>query len=171
MDWVLVSAIADMAGAVAVIGTVIYLARQIKESTESQVRGMRNRHEDAVSGDLIGSSDLARILTQIKEKDGHSPLVEAMVKRYDLSYIDANRWVRYLMRMWFGMHTDFKFGVADDNGIRAAFYYPDQALFWKHAKMAFSPDFVEYVDKLVPSNAYTESDEETASDWKIAEQS
>ena len=154
MDWVIASAVADMAGAVAVIGTVIYLARQIRESTESQLRGMRNRHEDAVSGDLIGSSDLARILTQIKDIDGHSPLVEALVERYELSYEDANRWVRYLMRMWFGMHTDYKFGIADDKGIRAAFFYPDQVLFWKHAKMAFSPDFVEHVEKIRPKENY-----------------
>ncbi|MGI9290469.1 MAG: hypothetical protein ACR2QG_04225, partial [Gammaproteobacteria bacterium] len=133
-----------------VIVTLLYLARQIREGSEAQVRGMRNRHEDAVSGDLIGSSDLARILTKIKEVDGHSPLVEAFVERYGLTYEDANRWVRYLMRMWFGMHTDYKFGVVDDHGIRAAFYYPDQALFWHHAKAAFSKDFVEHVESLRP---------------------
>jgi hypothetical protein len=155
MNWDAIGALGEIIGALAVIGTLIYLSRQIRESTESQVRGMRNRHEDAVSGDLISSADLARILTQIKEVDGHSPLVEAMVERYDLSYEDANRWVRYLMRMWFGMHTDFKFGVSDDAGIQAAFYYPDQALFWDYAKRAFSPDFIEYVDELRPKSGFT----------------
>ena len=161
MNWDALSAFSELFAAVAVIGTLIYLARQIRESTESQVRSMRNRHEDAVSGDLIGSSDLARILTKIKEVDGHSPLVEAFVERYDLSYEDANRWVRYLMRMWFGMHTDFKFGVSDDAGIRAAFYYPDQALFWDHAKMAFSKDFMEHVDSLRPEGGYFSAKQST----------
>jgi hypothetical protein len=150
MDWNAISAVSELVAAVAVILTLLYLARQIREGSESQVRGMRNRHEDAVSGDLIGSSDLARILTKIKDVDGHSPLVKAFVERYDLSYEDANRWVRYLMRMWFGMHTDYKFGVSDDAGIRAAFYYPDQALFWRHAKAAFSADFVAHVETLRP---------------------
>ena len=155
MNWNAISAFGDIVAALAVIASLMYLARQIRESTEGQLRSMRNWHEDAVSGDLIGSSDLARILTKIKEVDGHSSLVEAMVERYDLSYEDANRWVRYLMRMWFGMHTDFKFGASDDAGIQAAFYYPDQALFWDHAKRAFSADFVAHVDSLRPKGGFT----------------
>ncbi|MGI9329424.1 MAG: hypothetical protein ACR2QB_01800 [Gammaproteobacteria bacterium] len=154
MNWTALSAFSDILAAIAVIGTLIYLARQIRESTESQLRGMRNRHEDAVSSDLIGSSDLSRIQTQIKNVDGHTRTVEALVQRYDLSYEDANRWVHFLLRLWQRMHTDYKFGVSNDIGIRAAFYYPDQAIFWDHAKWAFDEEFVKHVDKLRPKKGF-----------------
>ncbi len=86
MNWDAMGAIAELVGAVAVIGTLFYLARQISHSVvlarASQNKGLMDSYAD-LNDMIITTPDLKEILVRMKEVDpDFSPTEMVTVKHF-----------------------------------------------------------------------------------------
>lgn len=109
MNWEAVGTLAEIAGAIAVVVTLIYLARQINQSNRMMHREAHLDRVRHIADPLIASPErLREILAKISAKDGsREPVTLAFMDTYDLEYEEAIAFLRYLHRLWFGYEADF----------------------------------------------------------------
>ena len=158
MNWEAISAIAEVIGLVAVIASLIYLARQIAQNTRMMHREAHIDRVRHIAEPLIASPErLAQIIGKISEKEGaREPVTLAFMKAYDLEYEEAIAWLRYLHRLWFGYEADFLYtgrSAQLDRIIPAILSFKNAKLFWDYEKQwLFSAEFVTYVDSLLEND-------------------
>jgi len=94
MNWEAIGAIGEIIGAIAVIGTIVYLARQIGQSVDlgraSQNRNLMESYE-AYNELIIGSREVAELLARLEgEPTDLSPADNVQIRH--LAYRMMNVW-------------------------------------------------------------------------------
>jgi hypothetical protein len=82
------------------------------------------------------------------------------MERYGLSFVEADRWTRYLRAAWQTYEADFLAGQSGQLSERLAITltFPDQALFWQTEQYYFDQRFVDYVNSSVPDYEFVLDD-------------
>ncbi len=153
MNWNAVGAIGEILGALAVVATLFYVARQIRENTRVVERqSHRDRIRNVAEPMLNSPHNLPRIYAKVKAIDGREPLTQALMERYNLDVEESVTWARYQHQVWFGLEADYLFGGPSQHlatMIKALMRFPDSKLFWQHEKdWLYSREFIAYVASL-----------------------
>jgi len=142
--------IAEVVGAFAIVFTLALLLLELRENNHLLERQAGVERAERVSRPFIESDLLSPIMAKIKEVDSDyiGGATRAFMDRYSLSYVEADRFVRYLRFQWKAFEADYLAGITYPDmepNIAALQSFPDQALYWETAQNAYDPDFVEFV--------------------------
>ena len=155
MNWDAIGAVGEILGGLAVVATLFYVARQIRDHTRAVERQSHLDRIQNVAGPMLNSPhNLPRIYAKVKAIDGGmEPLTQTLMETYDLDVEESVTWARYQHQVWFGLEADYLFGGPSQQlatMIRTLISFPDSKLFWHHEKNRFSSrEFVDYVASLV----------------------
>jgi len=155
MNWTALGAIADLFGAIAVVASLIYVARQIRLNTTA-IR----------SSTLQSISDQANQLNVAMFTDEQMPRLVAAMFEEDIDrqgVSPEDRWRLSLavmagLRRVENLYLQVKAGVLDESAFRMvglAFYrtrFSRQT--WDALKAFFDPDFVDYLDNILTAEEY-----------------
>jgi len=158
MNWDAIGAVAELAGAMGVIVSLIYLARQISMTNRNVAQNtiaLFNQGEHA-SLDAI----LQVNLSQVENRD----LAELVLKAYSdfstLDTVDRFRFSMMLLSSFESHQTFFLQNYRDSAGPETWAYYsrvmddylkiPSVANWWRRSRKNFDPNFVAYIDEKLP---------------------
>lgn len=148
-----VALITEIVGGAGILVTLIILVFEVRENNSLADRQIRLDRANARAALAVNSPYIPTIIAKIKavDIDAVSPGAAAFMDRYDLTYEEANRFSTYLRRQWRGNEADYYAGTPDlDRTVRQQLNWPDQKLYWEHARPGFSEEFVTYVHSLSP---------------------
>jgi hypothetical protein len=150
----------EISASIAVVATLVFLVQEVRQNTRElrfqadQVRG------EMLSDPFFEAPELAAVLAKIKAVDGPDPLPQALVKRYDLSYEEAELWSRHLYAVWQNLEADFRSNGPSEK-LRAWIVMllesPDQQLYWQEITPSDESSFLHgsgfrmWVDGLQPA--------------------
>ena len=156
MNWEAISAIGEIIGALAVVITLIYLARQIKDNTRVARSATRQSIAEttmSIADDMIGDRELAKVfLKDIQNAD-----------------LDAAERLQIFARAYKGMrnyeniHYQFLTGMLSENewlgfrsNLKANFEWASMRAYWDNEKQYYSAPFqkevVGIIEELSESN-------------------
>jgi hypothetical protein len=108
MNWDALGAIAEIFGAIAVLATLVYLARQIRlsnsiaiASSEIDIRGMFGLLNEGIFGDTEFATVVAKAGTASSELD-------------DIEQVKMMAWLRQILNIWISMERAHKAGMLPD---------------------------------------------------------
>lgn len=150
MNWDAIGAIGEIAGAVAVIATLVYLAIQIRD-------GARASRSAAVTD---ATTAMQAFYQQLGGDPGASQLfLNALTDPDSLSREDEFQYLMLMHSQFVGFQRCFflaqegtlDVGLRDSIGtaVMAANNLPGMARYWKHRKAFFQPEFVTWVEGLL----------------------
>lgn len=126
MDWNAIGAIGEIVGALAVIGTLIYLARQISQSginaRASQI-SMLNQSYAALNDLIVGSPHAISALKSVENPKRGSPDEDGVLLRH-LMYKWFNLWVGAQMAFSNGQLSEAEFEIYKDDFRNIQDLYP-----------------------------------------------
>lgn len=146
-----IALITEIVGGVGILATLIILLFEVRENNSLVDRQMRLDRADLSVSLMVNSPYLPGILAKIKAVDSDSvgSATTALMSRYNLTFEEADRFVRYLRRQWFGFEADYFAGTPDlDRVVRNMLTFPDQALYWEYAQKGLNENFAKYVNDL-----------------------
>ena len=145
-------ALGELIGAVAVIVTLVYLARQIRLSAQSnKFLATQSMVTNQVEANylLAGNDELSRFAQATTEPGGFEKLEPHQQMRF------STLMVGFFLQNDFAYHQ-YRKGLLDEkiwkrweDEIPAFLIHPGQAEWWARDKSRFTPEFVAYVDQLV----------------------
>ncbi len=151
MNWEAFGAVGEIAGAIGVIVSLVYLASEIKnQNTESQVTAVNNLtyQWNAFMGDMAGNSELARIWAKGLN---------------DFDSLNSTEYVQFsthLNRICEGMYHQHESGRLGDkvwrgvaNSISDLCCCPGVKKWWPTRSHWYSVDFESYITPLIESSA------------------
>ena len=147
-------AIGELVGGVAVIGTLAYLAAQVRHSTKTARSASYQAAVASVSEwtRCVGS-DLA--LSLLFHQGSLDPSPQTREQRIQYSYLFAS-----LVRNFENIHYQYKNGALDDSTwepwaarIHGTFVTPGAREFWALQRNAYSAAFREFVESTPPTTA------------------
>ena len=150
MNWDALGAFAELLGALGVMGTLLYLAAEMRRNTTAT---QQQNHHNLVNR----RSGLFESWSHDKE------ITELIVKGWtgeDLDPLDAMRFV-WIMMNWMGhvqdIFTQFRAGTieqevweAEKQALGATFGQPGFISWWSEASQYFMPEFVEAISSVKP---------------------
>ncbi len=159
MNWEAIGAVGEILGAIAVIATLIYLARQIKDSSRAArsqaitdaTTGIQAFYQELGSNAqacevfLEGFLDPESLSTQAQYQ--HLMMVHAFFIGYQRSFFLAQE-------------GTLDVGLRDSIGtaIVAVNHLPGTHLYWRQRKAYFQPEFVDWVEALLDRESLTDMD-------------
>ena len=152
MDWDAVSAIAGMLAAIFVGLTVVYLALQIRSSTQamhSQTYHLATSALAEMAGIIGSDKDLARVF-RIGMVDP-SALNEDEFTQFGYLGISLFRRFENVFFQYQSGMIDADFWVGHRDNILWFFHRPGTQVWWKDRKFAFSKRFREFLDNSTPT--------------------
>jgi len=141
---------AEVLANVGVLVSVVFLVLQIQENTQILRIQAAERRAAALNTPLITNPQLPEILSKIKAVDGAEPHVKAFMDRYELTYVEAVVWMRYLGDLWSGLNAEYaQLGPSKElaHRIEQLLAFPDETL-WLDTDAAawfLSDDFQAYL--------------------------
>ena len=131
MDWNAVGALGEIVGAIAVIGTLIYLARQIRQasinSRASQI-SMLNHSYAAINNLVVGSPHVISALKSIENPERASPDEDGVLLRH-LMYKWFNVWIGAQMAFENGQLSEAEFEIYKDDFRNIQNLYPELMIY------------------------------------------
>lgn len=131
MDWDAIGALGEIIGAIAVIGTLIYLARQIRQSginsRASQI-SMLNQSYAAINDLVVGSPHVIAALKSIENPERGSEGERGVLLRH-LMYKWFNVWVAAQMAFSNGQLSEAEFEIYKDDFTNIQDLYPELMLY------------------------------------------
>ena len=153
MNWDAIGAVAELTGAMGVIGSLIYLAVQIRQNTQS----LRASAYDSITGHiaelnkLIVSNAEVAAITDEGDQD-RSSLSPDKRKRYDA--FQSSRF-----RHYDNLHYQYQRGLLEESRwqpLQKALAYhlrkPGVVSSWEQYREIMNEEFAEYVDALIRKN-------------------
>jgi len=139
--------LAEIVSGIAIVITIVLLIVEVRSNSELLQRQFELERVDRSA--IFDSQYLPGILEKIKSVDGVGRAVQAYMDRYDLTYVEADRWVRYMRQQWQAHEADFRFGETAhlEDTIPALMSFPDQVLFYEVTRSNMDPAFVQFVDQ------------------------
>ncbi|PCI76242.1 MAG: hypothetical protein COB20_11135 [SAR86 cluster bacterium] len=152
------AAIAEIVSSVAVVITLTFLFFEIQNNTQVIKRESLLSRSNVDSQFFIDNPRLSTILSKIKQTDTEfmNPEPLAFQHAYNLTYEEADLWVRYLTLEWSNRQATFLYGTESDRELLEIGYLPgalqspDEKLYWDLAKDNgwYQKDFVNFVNSV-----------------------
>jgi hypothetical protein len=159
MNWEAIGAVGEIVGAITVVATLIYLARQIKDSA----RAVRSQSiTDATTGiqafyQELGSNAQA---CELFLEGFTNP--EALSKQAQYQYVMMlhSFFIGYQRSFFLAQEGTLDVGLRDSIGtaIVAVNHLPGTHLYWRQRKAYFQPEFVDWVEGLLNRESLTDMD-------------
>jgi hypothetical protein len=148
MHWDAIGAVGEVAGAIAVVATLGYLATQIRQNTKMMKATIRQELSRGSQDGLIQFSEHARVLAKIDDANGPewSDTEEAMEAEL-LTAAALRNWENYAWQYREGLldSADWE-GIVEDMRYRATRpYWVNQ---WQQTRMRYSSRLRETVDPI-----------------------
>lgn len=147
MNWEAIGAIAELTGAIAVFGTLLYLAIQIKQvRSELHLTSLResNKMGNEVMASLSESTDLAKVVA--KARDGVDTLESWELVMLDSYFVRSlNAWELTLEQLHTGALQAPKESVY--GALANSLGEPWQVDAWERNKRFFPPNFQIVIDR------------------------
>jgi len=150
LNWEAIGAVGEIAGAIGVIGSLVYLASQIKsQNTESQVTAVNNLtyQWNAFMGDMAGNSELARIWAKGLEDFNSLNSTE---------HVQFSTHLNRIFRITEGLYHQHESGRLGDkvwrgvaNSLSDLSCSPGVKSWWPTRSHWYSIDFEDYVRPLI----------------------
>ena len=150
MNWEAVGAIAELAGALGVIVSLVYLASQIRQNTKS----LQSNAFQAVS-----DSAIQRFLALAQDDDLADLYLTGISDWKSLSArerLQFDMWMRASLRGFENYYYQHKNGLLEEQlwaahleALRANVAPKGFAEWWLRARVTFSADFVDTVDRII----------------------
>lgn len=139
--------LAEIVSGIAIVITIVLLIVEVRSNGKLLQRQIELERIDRSA--IFDSQYLPDILEKIKSVDGVGGTVQAFMDRYDLTYVDADRWVRYMRQQWEAHEANFRFGETEslESMLPILMNFPDQVLFYEVARSGMDPAFVQFVDQ------------------------
>ena len=146
--------IAEVVSGLAVVLTLIFVLLELRTNNDFLERQLNLDRIDRTSITVLESEYLPDIIEKIKEVhiDEIGTATQTFMDRYDLSFVEADRFTRYLRQQWQGFEADYLAGARYprmEQTIAALHTFSEQALYWDIAASTFDPGFVEFVEQTV----------------------
>lgn len=143
---------AEIIGSLAVVVTLIFLAREVHQNTAALERDAALRRAQTLNSPFLTNSRLPEIAAKIKAVDGTIALVQAYMDRYDLTHEESDIWARYLGLLWSELEADYALhGESDalEKRIGLLLQFPDNQLLWDQGNPQVSDEeFRAYVERI-----------------------
>ena len=155
MDIQDIGSIGELIAAIATVGTLAYLAFQVRQNT----RALRSSTFQDITNDMSVSSeaitthpDLSEVIT--KGADGLAALSPAERMRFSFFLLMTFRRLEsvFVQREHGFIHAELTGGF--ERSVLSTIASGGGSEWWETAKPAFSPRFVEYVDRKVASEVF-----------------
>jgi hypothetical protein len=160
MNWEAVGAVAELVGAIGVIASLVYLAKQIQASSEN----VSQNTQALISNRDISSMEfaLANYGPQIENAELAALMLKGHSNPEDLSELERYRF-NFVMAASFESHqTMFLQHGRSSVSPELWDYYsrqfdgfcrsPGVVHWWKHSRSRFDPAFAQYIDKKITLN-------------------
>ena len=160
MDWEAVGAIAELLAAIGVIGSLVYLAKQIKANSDNVTQNTKALISDrdvssneavlGLYGRQIENPELAALTRKGYLAEALSP-----EERYRFNLVLAGTFESH--QTFFIQHK--KGSVSDElwdyysNSVDRLCQFPGVVAWWKQHGPDFNPTFAEYIQKKIPQDA------------------
>jgi len=150
MNWDAVSAIGEVVGAVAVLVTLVYLAKQIQNNTrEVRAENIQKVTDsfNAVNLTIFENDEVAELW--LKGLKDYSSLSEKEKIRFDFGWLAA---FRIYDSMYYQTQTgtgEAEYFVSELGTIKWFFSHKGTRDWWRSQQFAFTPGFRDYVEKAV----------------------
>jgi hypothetical protein len=160
VDWEAVGAIAELLAAIGVIGSLVYLAKQIKANSDNVTQNTRALISDrdvssneailGLYGSQIENPDLAALVWK-----GHLAEALSPEERYRYNLVLTGMFESH--QTFFIQHK--KGSVSDElwdyysNSVNRLCQFPGVVKWWTKHGPNFNPTFAEYIQKKVPQGA------------------
>ena len=148
-DW---ASIAEIVSGIAIVVTIVVLIVEVRSNSGMLARQMELERVDRNNILFINSLVLPAIHEKIKAVDSEfvNAATTAFMGQYNLSFTEAEQWVRFQTQRWRQFEADFLFGDVESNQFFAfVLSNPDNALYWEHSADIFDPAFVQFVERQV----------------------
>lgn len=156
MEWDAISAVAGLLAAISVGLTVVYLALQIKASTQatqSQTYYLATSALAEMAGIIGSDRELARIF-RIGLVDPDALTEDEFTQFGYLGISLFRRFENVFFQYQSGM-IDEDFWIGHRDNILWFFHRPGMQAWWKERKFAFSKSFREFLDNSAPTEIYS----------------
>jgi len=160
MNWDAVGAVGEILGALAVVLTLGYLARQVHFAREAAADANRLNRANGVIEMVLATATNTELLDSVTKSHGLAPFHEAYAEQLGTTPAEAARsdWfhVYYFWLHWsqYASVTSAK-DIAELENLVAGFYQiPAVRYSWDHspyAKPILEPEFVGFVDQILQS--------------------
>jgi hypothetical protein len=142
---------AEIVSSVAVVGTLLFLIREVRGNTQALDRQITMDRVSTVNNPFFTAPELASILVKIKAVDGPLPGPKAYAERYPLTPEEAVLWDRHLTLLWMGLEADYRYGETGgevEAWVRDLLTHADNRLYWEANRMWHGPEFRALVDRI-----------------------
>ena len=156
----------EIIAAISVVITLILLVVEVRANTKALERQVLLDRGSNVAVPFMEGPELLRAFEKVKAIDGWGPLEAEFMARYEMEPAQAVAWMFFLYKVWTGMEADFVYAGSSDelaNAIEGLLAFPDNQLYWRHARDGYSAEFRAYVESLAaspPREERTYSDQE-----------
>ena len=150
-DW---ASIAEIVSGIAIVVTIVVLIFELRSNSSLLERQIEL---DRIDRGLISqeSPELAEVLAKLRMANGPRAAHRLFMDEYGLTYVEADRFLRFARSQWQGFQADFLFGESDEltDTIPVLLGMPEVAIFWRQTSSSYDPEFVEFVNSLaIPSS-------------------
>jgi hypothetical protein len=161
MNWEALAAVAELMGAIGVIASLVYLAREIQSSSDNVAQNTKA----LISNRDVSSNEFALAIygRQIENEDVASLMLKGLSSPSDLTDVERYRQNLVLLSMFESHQTFF---IQQGGGAVSPElwdYYsrnfdglcqsPGGSEWWKQRRAIFYPPFVAYIDEKIPIDA------------------
>ena len=152
MDWTAIGAVGELVGAVAVVVSLIYLSRQVRQNT----RALRTANAATVKQNF---QTIARAFITDR---GASDIILRALKRDELTpaeQLSAYAWFFDVLKSGELAYSQYRSGDLDEAVWEASLQFflaywttPGMREYWRDRRQAFTPDFREAMDRWLESD-------------------
>jgi hypothetical protein len=153
MDWDAIGAVGEIIGALAVLVTLVYLARQIRQNTGALRAAALNSSIQAASlirSEMFNSEELSELFLLGSSRPDELDEVQA----YRFRNIVSNM----LWAIW-NFYSQYRYADLSDEAWQSQKYVivrilstPGGARYWEQSKQEFDTQFVEVIDQILTDN-------------------
>ncbi len=150
MNWEAISAVGEIVGAIAVVATLMYLAKQIRQSTAMMEAEMSQNRAEAAMGEaraLYNSDYMPELLVAVRKGE---PLTDLQAERF-------GHWFRGFNRRQDNLLRQYRQGLLTDEIPRSVRWAVRDLVaeslttreMWAATKEIYSDDYVDLVDRVL----------------------
>ena len=156
MNWDMIGATGEWAGAVAVVVTLVYLGSQIRQAKEATRQATEQRRGEAAQRQLqlvVENPEFAELLTR---NSGNAQHMDEMATHWGCSRAEAHQLVMFYSA-WGSSWEEYylsdsrnpeRWATVERRIVGQLSTEPGQS-FWKNMKQLYSPEYVSLVDHLL----------------------
>ena len=145
-DW---AHIAEIVSGLAIVVTIVVLIFELRANSTLLERQIElDRIE---RGRLAQESpELAAVMAKLRMANGPGPAHGLFMEEYDLTYEEADLFIRFARSQMQGFQADFLFGQTGELNelIPTLFSMPEVQMFWEQTSRGYDPEFIEFVESV-----------------------